>query len=415
MHLYSWSMFISFILQFFANCNCFSSYTDKSRFYKLASIRGGGTYFTRKHTLMMRCKKNSKNDVYDKSEINAGSIKGLPEAFDGRGMSPVYKPRTENQKKYCDYLGEPDTKIVLAVGSAGSGKTLFACYTAIQCLKKGVYKKIIITRPVVPVEEEEIGFLPGSLNSKMDPWTRPIFDVFLEFYSQRDIDIMLHSGIIEISPLAFMRGRTFKKTFIIADEMQNSSPNQMLMLTTRLGWDSKMVITGDLKQSDRGENNGLKDILDKWKRYIELNDSSQQLQVNKTYSENQEIKYVELGNNDILRSSIVSLVLNVYANKNVTAKKTVQKRSKPLLPIQVVSKNETYDIPSNRTYIMQNISDSFREPKVNLTVEICKNISSSNVQYSLLSNRYSVNNDDDAALIPLSHMSRNFIRNVSKK
>lgn len=215
MYFHSLHLFISLILQFVTNGNCFSIYTNKYIFYKLTSMRGGETYFIRKPTLMMRCKKNSKNDIYDKCEINTGSIKGIPEVFEGRGMSPVYKPRTENQKKYCDYLGELDTKIVLAVGSAGSGKTLFACYTAIQCLKKGVYKKIIITRPVVPVEEEEIGFLPGSLNSKMDPWTRPIFDVFLEFYSQRDIDIMLHSGIIEISPLAFMRGRTFKRHLLL--------------------------------------------------------------------------------------------------------------------------------------------------------------------------------------------------------
>ena len=115
--------------------------------------------------------------------------------------------------------------------------------------------------------------LPGSLINKMHPWTRPIFDILEEFYSQRDIDSMVHSGAIEISPLAFMRGRTFKDAFIIADEMQNSSPNQMLMLATRLGEGSRMVVTGDLKQSDRCENNGLLDLMHRifeYNKFVEL-------------------------------------------------------------------------------------------------------------------------------------------------
>ena len=259
-------------------------------------------YESKYRSLSMRSKKHSDDDDHSVGQ---------------RFIAPVYKPKTTNQKLYCQYLGEQDTKIVLAVGSAGSGKTLFACYTAIQDLRKGLFQKIIITRPVVPVEEEEIGFLPGSLNSKMDPWTRPIFDVFLEFYSQRDIDIMLHSGVIEISPLAFMRGRTFKRTFIIADEMQNSSPNQMLMLTTRLGTDSKMVITGDLKQSDRSMDNGLSDLLNKWKRYIHRQSSSDGSANEHNVEENRGIKYVELGVNDVMRSPIVSLLLDVYENTNM--------------------------------------------------------------------------------------------------
>jgi phosphate starvation-inducible PhoH-like protein len=131
----------------------------------------------------------------------------------------------------------------------------------------------------------------------MDPWTRPIFDILGEFYTQKDVDSMLHSGAIEISPLAYMRGRTFKKSFIIADEMQNSSPNQMLMLTTRLGQGSKMVITGDLKQSDRMTNNGLLDIMNKLKAY--QGDSSS-------------IKVVEMGVEDVERSAVVSKILDIY-------------------------------------------------------------------------------------------------------
>jgi phosphate starvation-inducible PhoH-like protein len=131
----------------------------------------------------------------------------------------------------------------------------------------------------------------------MDPWTRPIFDILLEYYSQKDIDSMLNGGVIEISPLGYMRGRTFKRAFILADEMQNSSPNQMLMLVTRIGEDSKMVITGDLKQSDRGRDNGLVDFLGKVK----------------AAGPSQGFGYVELGTSDVQRSAIVARVLDMYS------------------------------------------------------------------------------------------------------
>ena len=134
----------------------------------------------------------------------------------------------------------------------------------------------------------------------MHPWTRPIFDILEEFYSTRDIEDMLRDGIIEISPLAFMRGRTFKRAFVIADEMQNSSPNQMLMLATRLGEGSKLVVTGDLKQSDRCENNGLLDLMNRL-------DNAQ-----KGYKE---IQMVNFGNMDVQRSSVVSKILKLYEDK----------------------------------------------------------------------------------------------------
>lgn len=219
--------------------------------------------------------------------------------------SPVYKPRGPNQKTYVEHLNNPDVSVLLGVGPAGTGKTLFACATAVQEMRKGKVNKIILTRPVVPVEED-IGYLPGSLINKMHPWTRPIFDILEEFYSQRDIDSMVHSGAIEISPLAFMRGRTFKNAFIIADEMQNSSPNQMLMLATRLGEGSRMVITGDLNQSDRCENNGLLDLLgkiDSYQKFLEL-----------TQDKMPQIKTVMLDNRDVERSQIVSDILKLYSN-----------------------------------------------------------------------------------------------------
>lgn len=213
--------------------------------------------------------------------------------------APLYKPRGEAQRAYVDHLNDPKVNVLLGVGPAGTGKTLFACSTAVQELRSGSVSKIVLTRPVVPVEED-IGHLPGTLNNKMHPWTRPIFDILEEFYSTRDIEDMLRDGIIEISPLAFMRGRTFKRAFVIADEMQNSSPNQMLMLATRLGEGSKLVVTGDLKQSDRCENNGLLDLMNRL-------DNAQ-----KGYKE---IQMVNFGNMDVQRSSVVSKILKLYEDK----------------------------------------------------------------------------------------------------
>jgi phosphate starvation-inducible PhoH-like protein len=193
-----------------------------------------------------------------------------------KALAPNYSPKTPHQRAYCRSLSDPDASIILGVGPAGTGKTLFACITAIQMLRRGEIQKIVLTRPVVAVEED-LGFLPGNMVMKMDPWTRPIFDIFLEFYAQKDVDAMVQGGTIEISPLAYMRGRTFKRAFIIADEMQNSSPNQMLMLITRIGDGSKMVITGDLKQSDRSADNGLQDLLRKLYRQPRRNDSVPEL------------------------------------------------------------------------------------------------------------------------------------------
>ena len=165
-------------------------------------------------------------------------------------------PRNENQKTYIDKLQDDSTSIVFAIGPAGTGKTMLAVQHGIKLFQEGIVDKIVVTRPAVSVDED-LGFLPGTLNEKMAPWTRPIFDVLGEYYQQKDIAKMLEEGVIEISPLAYMRGRTFKNAYIIADEMQNATVNQMKMLLTRLGENSKMVVTGDLAQADRLNDNGL--------------------------------------------------------------------------------------------------------------------------------------------------------------
>jgi len=237
-----------------------------------------------------------------------------------KSLSQFYKPKTYNQEKYYSYLNDDKIKLLFAVGPAGTGKTMLACNNAVKDLKSGKVNKIVLTRPVVPVEED-IGFLPGNINKKMDPWTRPIFDVFLDFFSQREIDLMMYNSVIEISPLAYMRGRTFKNAFIIADEMQNSSPNQMLMLTTRIGVGSKMVVTGDLKQSDKGLESGLYDFINKFKVY-ERRESEK---YNNT-DINSGIKIVELNNTDIERSPVIVKILDVY---NVNEKKVEKKVNTP--------------------------------------------------------------------------------------
>jgi len=164
--------------------------------------------------------------------------------------------RNSNQKIYLQKLQDEHKSIVLAIGPAGTGKTMLAVQHGIKLFQEGIVDKIVVTRPAVSVDED-LGFLPGTLNEKMAPWTRPIFDVLGEYYQQKDIANMLEEGVIEISPLAYMRGRTFKNAYIIADEMQNATVNQMKMLLTRLGEGSKMVVTGDLAQADRMNDNGL--------------------------------------------------------------------------------------------------------------------------------------------------------------
>jgi phosphate starvation-inducible PhoH-like protein len=171
-------------------------------------------------------------------------------------------------------------------------------------LKSEEIDRIIITRPVVSVDEE-IGFLPGDIIKKMDPWTKPIFDIFLEHYRKPELDLMLMNGKIEICPLAFMRGRTFKQAFIIADEMQNSSPNQMKMLTTRLGENSRMVITGDLQQTDILKENGLRDFVGRLDRFKNVTDI---------------IKLVKLEADDIERSEVVRKVIDIYDDAPVVNK-----------------------------------------------------------------------------------------------
>jgi|TARA_B100001094_G_scaffold1913_1_gene1695 phosphate starvation-inducible PhoH-like protein len=206
-------------------------------------------------------------------------------------------PRNKNQESYVLKLLDDTKDIVFGIGPAGTGKTLLAVQVAVKLFKEGAVDKIIVTRPAVSVDED-LGFLPGTLEQKMAPWTRPIFDVLREYFDAKQIEGMIEEGIIEIAPLAYMRGRTFKKSFILADEMQNATPNQMKMLLTRLGEESQMAVTGDLAQADRIKDNGLIDFTD---RLVQSNSAH--------------IDIVNFGQGDIERHNAVKEVLKVYGDE----------------------------------------------------------------------------------------------------
>lgn len=202
-------------------------------------------------------------------------------------------PRNTAQESYVEALF--DSRMVFAIGPAGTGKTLLAVLRAIKALREGEITKIILTRPAVSVDEKH-GFLPGDLNAKMEPWTRPIFDVFEEYYGLQATKAMLEAGTIEIAPLGFMRGRTFKNAYVIADEMQNATPDQMKMLLTRIGEGSSMIITGDLNQHDRGfDKNGLKDFIELFAK-----------------REKSSMRICYFGKQHVERDPLVSEVLDIY-------------------------------------------------------------------------------------------------------
>ena len=174
-------------------------------------------------------------------------------------------PRNIAQEEYIANLHDYTQRIVLATGPAGTGKTYLAVQKAIQEFMNGHVSRVVITRPAVTVDEDH-GFLPGDINKKMAPWVRPLMDVFEEYYSPKEISMMLEEGTIEICPLAYMRGRTFKDCIIIFDEAQNTTITQMKMALTRIGEGTRMYITGDLNQSDLKKENGLYDFFKKLER-----------------------------------------------------------------------------------------------------------------------------------------------------
>ena len=206
-------------------------------------------------------------------------------------------PKSLNQETYIELLTDESKHVVFATGPAGTGKTMLAMLAGIKAYKEGQVSKLILTRPAVGVDDERHGFLPGNINAKMEPWTKPLFDVIQEYYSPREVARMLEEQVIEISPLAFMRGRTFKGSWVVADEMQNATPGQIKMLLTRLGEGSKIVVTGDTRQADRSDSdNGLLDF----KGLVER------------YQQSKYVAGVEFQARDIARHPAVKEILSIY-------------------------------------------------------------------------------------------------------
>lgn len=210
------------------------------------------------------------------------------------------RPKTRSQEIYTSMLRSKSKKIVIATGPAGTGKTMFATEFAVRNFLLGKCERIVFTRPSVSVDEE-LGFLPGTLEDKMAPWIRPIYDILYQFMSPKEVVELMEDKVIEIAPLGFMRGRTFKNCWIVADEMQNSTISQMKMLLTRIGENSRLTITGDLDQHDKPTGqNGLEDFLDKFKG-----------------KRSSSIGSFEFDKSDIQREEVVKEVLDIYANEHI--------------------------------------------------------------------------------------------------
>ena len=202
------------------------------------------------------------------------------------------RPKTANQKHYVDAI--ENNTITFGIGPAGTGKTYLAMAKAVAALQAKQVHRIILTRPAVEAGEH-LGFLPGTLSEKIDPYLRPLFDALHDMIDQDSIPRLMQSGVIEVAPLAYMRGRTLNDAFIILDEAQNTTPEQMKMFLTRLGFGSRMVVTGDVTQIDlpTGSRSGLNIIRD---ILVDIDD----------------IAFIDLNAEDVVRHSLVGDIVQAY-------------------------------------------------------------------------------------------------------
>ncbi len=225
-----------------------------------------------------------KNDVPSPSGVFTDSIKV------GRGKH--VRPKTHGQKVYVDAVR--DNTMVFGIGPAGTGKTYLAMACAIEALQSGSVRRIILTRPAVEAGER-LGFLPGDLTAKVDPYLRPLYDALYEMLGPEETARLMERGTIEIAPLAYMRGRTLNDAFVVLDEAQNTTPEQMKMFLTRLGFNSKMVVTGDVTQIDLdgGKPSGLRTI-------------------RRVLKHVQGIGFIELTGADVVRHRIVAAIVEAY-------------------------------------------------------------------------------------------------------
>ncbi len=224
-----------------------------------------------------------------------------------RGKS--VRPKTIGQKKYVDAIDQHT--IVFGIGPAGTGKTYLAMAKAVQALQRKEVSRIILTRPAVEAGER-LGFLPGGLNEKIDPYLRPLFDALHEMLEAENIPKLMAAGTIEVAPLAYMRGRTLNDAFVILDEAQNTTPEQMKMFLTRLGFNSKMIVTGDITQVDLpAGTSGLRTALE----ILEGVD---------------DMHFARLTSEDVVRHSLVARIVDAYSQheeQQLVVKNTATKRA----------------------------------------------------------------------------------------
>jgi phosphate starvation-inducible PhoH-like protein len=253
-------------------------------------------------------------------EIGAGTIEAVSNALDEhRNPSDVLEdvvwqhrgtrvaPKTLNQKNYVDAIR--DATVTFGVGPAGTGKTYLAIAMAAAALMEREVSRIILTRPAVEAGER-LGFLPGDLMAKVDPYLRPLFDALYDMLEPEKVNHFLERGAIEVAPLAFMRGRTLNDSFIILDEAQNTTPEQMKMFLTRLGFGSQIVVTGDITQIDlpRGQRSGLLDVIDILKGV-------------------DGVEFVRFGEQDVVRHKLVQRIVNAYAAASEAAERGRNRRA----------------------------------------------------------------------------------------
>jgi phosphate starvation-inducible PhoH-like protein len=210
-------------------------------------------------------------------------------------------PKTVNQKHYVDSIR--NHTITFGIGPAGTGKTFLAVAMAAAALSRGEVQRVILTRPAVEAGER-LGFLPGDLQAKVDPYLRPLFDALYDMLDPERVNGYFERGTIEVAPLAYMRGRSLNDSFIILDEAQNTSPEQMKMFLTRLGFGSKMVVTGDVTQIDleRGSRSGL-------------------IEVGEILDEVQDISFIRFGGEDVVRHKLVQRIVEAYGESEARRRK----------------------------------------------------------------------------------------------
>lgn len=228
-------------------------------------------------------------DIIKGRQTKADGVKGVI-VYNISGK-PI-KCKSENQQKLIDAYAEND--MVFATGPAGTGKTYLSIALAVRALKEKTIRKIILSRPAVEAGEK-LGFLPGDMKDKIDPYLQPLYDALEDMLPAVKLQDMMEKNVIQIAPLAFMRGRTLSDAVVILDEAQNTTPAQLRMFLTRMGWNTKMIITGDMTQIDlpRGQKSGLTEALNILKNV-------------------EGIGFVSLGQKDIVRHKLVTRIVNAY-------------------------------------------------------------------------------------------------------